>query len=79
MDAHTVDRIRMLAYELSQRAERAATSPLDNWLDAERAVLTGLAESGAIYEPAPNTVEEPLPAPPPAPPCARDTIRARRH
>ena len=79
MEAHTTDRIRMLAFELSQHEDRLAMSPLDNWLDAECAVPTGLAENGAIYEPAPNTIDEPASAPPAAPPCARDKAAARRH
>jgi hypothetical protein len=45
-------------------------SELDNWLEAERAILSGLAEDGALYEPAPNTIEEP--------PLFRPTTDARR-
>ena len=57
MDAQTRERIRQLAFELSKRSTRAAESPLENWLQAEGAILCGLAEGGALYEPAPDTVE----------------------
>jgi hypothetical protein len=57
MHAQTQERIRRLAFELSKRPTRAAKSPLENWLEAERAILCGLAEDGALYEPAPNTIE----------------------
>ncbi len=64
MDAQVHDRIRVLAFELSQLPGRARMNELDNWLEAERAILSGLAEDGALYEPAPNTIEEtPIPRP----------------
>ena len=56
MDAQTRERIRQLAFELSKRSTRAAESPPENWLQAEGAILCGLAEGGALYEPAPDTV-----------------------
>lgn len=49
MDTRTEELIRLKAFELSQLPERMESSAIDNWLDAERLILGGLAEEGATY------------------------------
>ncbi|MEO1091910.1 MAG: hypothetical protein AAFX81_14865 [Pseudomonadota bacterium] len=50
MNRDTLERIRRQAFQLSMEPSRAHLSDVDNWLDAERAILNGLAEDGAAYQ-----------------------------
>ncbi|TVQ33928.1 MAG: hypothetical protein EA356_11450 [Geminicoccaceae bacterium] len=54
MDSITEERIRQRAFELSEDPARAHLSDIDNWLDAERLVLGGLAEDEGSYQPEPS-------------------------
>ncbi len=55
MDARTEELIRGKAFELSEAPDRATRTAIDNWLEAERLILGGLAEEAATYETAAPT------------------------
>ena len=43
------ERIRRLAYALSEDPARSACSTIDNWLEAERLLAAGLGEDESVY------------------------------